>query len=92
MKAGGAYVPIDPEYPAARAELIVADSDVRLLLVDGSHCNVPTGARTLRLEHDIINRMVLLSPTQKTEYKEVRGLGDWLAQFLLGTLGIGFSM
>ncbi len=33
LMAGGAYVPLDPSYPADRVELIMEDSEVKLLLV-----------------------------------------------------------
>jgi amino acid adenylation domain-containing protein len=32
LKAGAAYVPLDPDYPRARLEFMLADSDVRVLL------------------------------------------------------------
>jgi amino acid adenylation domain-containing protein len=34
LKAGGAYVPIDPDFPAARIDLLVRDSGVRVVLAD----------------------------------------------------------
>lgn len=34
LKAGGAYVPIDPAFPAARIDLLVRDSGVRMVLAD----------------------------------------------------------
>lgn len=34
LKAGAGYVPVDPEYPPARQEYILADSAVSLLLTD----------------------------------------------------------
>jgi len=43
-------------------------------------------------EDDIINRLVLLAPTQKSVYREVPGIADRLTQFLLGTLSAGFSV
>jgi non-ribosomal peptide synthetase component F len=35
-KAGGVYVPLDPEYPAARIEMMVADSGLEVLLTNSS--------------------------------------------------------
>jgi len=35
LKAGGAYVPLDASYPAARLALMLADADVRVLVVRG---------------------------------------------------------
>jgi amino acid adenylation domain-containing protein len=35
LKAGGCCVPVDTSYPAERMELMLADSDVRILLSDG---------------------------------------------------------
>ncbi|HEU5472376.1 MAG TPA: amino acid adenylation domain-containing protein [Actinophytocola sp.] len=34
LKAGGAYLPIDPDYPAARADLLLATADPALVLTD----------------------------------------------------------
>jgi amino acid adenylation domain-containing protein/non-ribosomal peptide synthase protein (TIGR01720 family) len=34
LKAGGAYVPVDPSYPSERLTYILADADVRVLLVE----------------------------------------------------------
>ncbi|GAA3917084.1 amino acid adenylation domain-containing protein [Chitinophaga oryziterrae] len=34
LKAGGAYVPLDPDYPAARLEYILKDTDARFVLAD----------------------------------------------------------
>ncbi|MEO3807789.1 amino acid adenylation domain-containing protein [Sphaerisporangium sp. B11E5] len=35
LKAGGAYLPLDPGYPAARVELVLADSGARVAVVSG---------------------------------------------------------
>jgi len=40
LKAGGAYIPIDPEYPAARIEQILADSNARLVLADTNRSDI----------------------------------------------------
>ncbi len=37
LKAGKIYVPVDPAYPKARAEYILADSGARTVLTDGKH-------------------------------------------------------
>ena len=34
MKAGGAYVPLDPNYPTERIEYMIADSGLKVLIVD----------------------------------------------------------
>ncbi len=36
LKAGGAYLPIDPDYPVARIDYILQDSDTQLLLTQNS--------------------------------------------------------
>ncbi|MBL4661248.1 MAG: amino acid adenylation domain-containing protein, partial [Alcanivoracaceae bacterium] len=36
LKAGGAYLPLDPVYPKARLEHMIADSDLSLLLTQGN--------------------------------------------------------
>jgi non-ribosomal peptide synthetase component F len=36
LRLGAAYVPIDPEYPAARRELTVGDTDARVVLDDAA--------------------------------------------------------
>ena len=38
LKAGGAYVFLDASYPAERLALMVADSGVRVLVVEGTNC------------------------------------------------------
>ncbi|MCP5364677.1 MAG: amino acid adenylation domain-containing protein [Hyphomicrobiales bacterium] len=43
LKAGGAYVPLDPGYPKDRLEFIVADSQSKVLIVEGRVADrVPT--------------------------------------------------
>jgi amino acid adenylation domain-containing protein len=34
MKAGGAYVPLDPDYPRARLDFILAETDAEVMLTD----------------------------------------------------------
>ncbi|MEU5958579.1 amino acid adenylation domain-containing protein [Streptomyces sp. NPDC047525] len=47
LKAGGAYLPIDPEYPAARMDLLLNTAEPALVLTDGEtsavlpECQVP---------------------------------------------------
>ena len=52
LKAGAAYVPIDPAYPRERQALMIADSGLRLLLVQERLAErlPPHAARVLRLE------------------------------------------
>ena len=51
LKAGGGYVPLDPSYPQARRDFIVADAGVRLVLTQRSLENqVPCGIETLCLD------------------------------------------
>lgn len=46
LRAGAAYVPLDPDFPAARLELMVADAGLAALVSDGSHA-AALGALTL---------------------------------------------
>ncbi|MBE0339811.1 AMP-binding protein, partial [Paenibacillus sp. 23TSA30-6] len=53
LKAGGAYVPIDPEYPSARIDYMLKDSEAAVLLTSrdlvGEH---HYGANTLFIEDE----------------------------------------
>lgn len=40
IKAGGAYLPIDPEYPVARKEFMLHDSNAKILLTDTEHMSM----------------------------------------------------
>ncbi len=37
LKAGGAYVPIDPQYPQARKEFIIRDTEIRILITQSDY-------------------------------------------------------
>ena len=53
LKAGGGYVPLDPSYPQARRDFMLADAGVRLVLTQSSlEAQVPTGIETLCLDTD----------------------------------------
>ncbi|MGC0419983.1 amino acid adenylation domain-containing protein [Embleya sp. AB8] len=43
-RAGAAYLPLDPRYPAARLEFMLADSGTRVVVTDAAHAaGLPTG-------------------------------------------------
>jgi non-ribosomal peptide synthetase component F len=46
LKAGAAYLPLDPELPTSRLQFMLADSQTRLLLSDGSHLDRLASAST----------------------------------------------
>ncbi len=52
LKAGAAYVPLDPDYPAARLADMLADSQVPVLLTQGSvqHCLTNYSGITIQLD------------------------------------------
>jgi amino acid adenylation domain-containing protein/thioester reductase-like protein len=54
LKAGGAYIPLDPNYPADRIALTIADSALPILIVKQAQVtNLPqTTARVIVLERD----------------------------------------
>ena len=55
LKAGGAYVALDPDYPAERLELMLADTAPPVLLTQSSLADglpVPDGTRVLRMDTD----------------------------------------
>lgn len=60
------------------------------IIASGMSCGI--AVRLGVYEDPLVNRMVLLAPTQKSQYKEEPGLSDRLTQFLLGTLSAGFSV
>jgi len=49
LKCGAAYVPVDPEYPADRKTLLLADSNARLILL-GKHVQAPELSVIKRVE------------------------------------------
>ncbi|MEW9551702.1 amino acid adenylation domain-containing protein [Nonomuraea sp. NPDC050783] len=56
LKAGAAYLPLDPDYPAARVELVLEDSGARVVLAPGElRERLPrgTGAAVLALDDDL---------------------------------------
>jgi len=53
LKAGGGYVPLDPSYPQARRDFMLADAGVRLVLTQNSlEAQVPGEVETLCLDTD----------------------------------------
>jgi amino acid adenylation domain-containing protein len=57
LKAGAAYLPLDPAYPTARLEYMIADANVRVLLTDTDSHGEWNGVDVLYAEadHDIEN-------------------------------------
>jgi len=55
IKAGGAYVALNPEYPAARLALVMAETRSPVLVTQASHLDkVPTdGARVICVDRDV---------------------------------------
>ncbi|WP_331766596.1 amino acid adenylation domain-containing protein [Embleya sp. NBC_00896] len=50
-RAGAAYLPLDPEYPAARLEFMLADSGTRVVVTDAPHAGtLPEGVTTVHPE------------------------------------------
>jgi amino acid adenylation domain-containing protein len=60
LKAGGVYVPIDPEYPADRVALLLADSRSRVLVT-----TLDVAARLPGLDREQGPRLVLLDSHQE---------------------------
>jgi amino acid adenylation domain-containing protein len=52
LKSGAAYVPIDISYPIERIHFILADTDARLIVGDGSVQDLPTGIEVINLLKD----------------------------------------
>ncbi|MFE7183932.1 amino acid adenylation domain-containing protein [Streptomyces erythrochromogenes] len=52
LKAGGAYLPVDPDYPAARVDLLLSTADPLLVLTDNKTARAAAGGRApvLRLD------------------------------------------
>jgi amino acid adenylation domain-containing protein len=71
LKAGGAYVPLEPGWPDGRLTLMLADSDVRVLLTRDTvraGLAVPAGASVVSLEgeRDEIAARSTLPPESRT--------------------------
>ncbi|WP_331771258.1 amino acid adenylation domain-containing protein (plasmid) [Embleya sp. NBC_00888] len=48
---GAAYLPMDPRYPAARLEFMLADSGTRVVITDGAHADgLPEGVSVVRMD------------------------------------------
>ncbi|MCP5106100.1 MAG: amino acid adenylation domain-containing protein, partial [bacterium] len=54
LKSGGAYLPIDPTYPKDRAAYMLADSNIRLLLVTKKTAGIVSADTVVCLEDDEI--------------------------------------
>jgi amino acid adenylation domain-containing protein len=54
LRAGGAYLSLDPEYPAARIDLLLADAEISVLVSeeDTIPAAIPAGVRTVLLDRD----------------------------------------
>ncbi len=46
LKAGGAYVPLDPRHPSERLEMVLEDSEAKLLVVGRSFVSAQSGLKT----------------------------------------------
>jgi amino acid adenylation domain-containing protein len=67
LKSGGAYVPIDPDYPAERIRLLIADADAALLITQ-SHVlpRLPAGDREILLIDEERTRLAAL-PAERVD-------------------------
>ncbi|HEY0781815.1 MAG TPA: amino acid adenylation domain-containing protein, partial [Thermoanaerobaculia bacterium] len=55
LKAGGCYVPLDPGHPAARTELLVADTGLTVAVSTGALAErLPAGVAVVRLDADAV--------------------------------------
>uniref|UniRef100_UPI0018F46CFC condensation domain-containing protein n=1 Tax=Streptomyces sp. N35 TaxID=2795730 RepID=UPI0018F46CFC len=54
LKAGGAYLPIDPEYPAARVDLLLSTANPALVLTDLATAQAVDGCRPPVLHLDVL--------------------------------------
>jgi amino acid adenylation domain-containing protein len=52
LKAGGAYVPLDPSYPAERLRLIVAESEISVVLTAQRFSELLPEVKSIRLDAD----------------------------------------
>ncbi|HEX7154384.1 MAG TPA: amino acid adenylation domain-containing protein [Thermoanaerobaculia bacterium] len=53
LKAGGGYVPLDPNYPAARLEQMIADSGMTIVLTAGDKMPAVEGVDALRIDRSL---------------------------------------
>ncbi|HSV22597.1 MAG TPA: Pls/PosA family non-ribosomal peptide synthetase [Xanthobacteraceae bacterium] len=65
LKAGAGYVPIDPRFPIARVQSIVADAEVRIVFSDGAlarHLAPHVSAEVLCLEEELERNIEIAPP------------------------------
>lgn len=64
-KVGAAYVPLDPSYPAARLEMVVADAELACVLADDAlELQAPAGAKLIPLSSVLKKRTGALNAPQ----------------------------
>jgi len=65
LKAGAAYVPIDPKFPIARIQSVLADADVKLVLSDGAlarDLGPHVSAEVVRIEEELASPTLIPPP------------------------------
>jgi amino acid adenylation domain-containing protein len=74
-KAGAAYLPIDPDYPAERVALLLADAEAALVLgLSRAAANLPYRPRQIMLDRpDLVSRIAGEAPEQHY----TNNPGDW---------------